>query len=216
MKYLYVATFVMLLVGCQKENFEIVEEEQETSFVLDAESKEMIQSVTSHDGRFDDVVDKSSCFSINFPYEVIQEGKAIPIEGIEDLESLNPYLPVIPKFPIEISFATYETLSVPSESEFNSLVVSCANGQLYDDRIVCVDFEYPISVSIYETQSQSFETLIFNHDKDVFMGVKEIPLDALVNLQFPITLHYYDGTYRVIQDIEDLKQSIIRVIAVCN
>ena len=85
MKYLLVFTALFLL-GCQKEKLEIIEApDEEASFLFDQQLTSLLKSVASHDGSFDDVIDNSSCFSIDLPYQIALNGETHNVNTIDDL-----------------------------------------------------------------------------------------------------------------------------------
>jgi len=217
MKWICVVALSTLLFSCQKEEFRIVEEENtEASILEDQILTNLITSVSSHDGSFDDVVDRSPCFSIQFPYSVYQGDVLIEINSEEDLTMLNDNAEITPVFPLSITLATYDELDVPTETAFNNYIAMCANGEMFNDRIVCIDFSYPISISMFLPADSTFETIVLNHDRDVFTEIESFEGTEVVNLQYPITLLYLDGTSTSINSNDELKAVILEMIPVCN
>lgn len=217
MKWIVVVILTTLLWSCQKEEFRVVDEENtETSFLEDPILTNLITSVSSHDGSFDDVVDRSSCFSIQFPYQVYQGTDLININSEEDLALLNENATIVPVFPLTITLATYDELDVPTETAFNNFIALCADGSMFNDRIVCIDFSYPIAFSMFHPTDSSFETIVLNHDRDVFTEIESFEGTEIVNVQYPITLVYLDGTSTSINNNSELKEVIIALLPVCD
>ena len=217
MKWIVAVVLVCVFASCQKEEFRVVEEENtETSFLQDRILTQLITSVSSHDGSFDDVVDRSSCFSIQFPYSVYQGDDLIEINSENDLSLLNENATIIPVFPITITLATYDELEVPTETAFNNFIALCADGTMFNDRIVCIDFSYPIAFSMFHPTDSSFETIVLNHDRDVFIEIENFEGTEIVNLQYPISLIYLDGTSASINNNTELKEVIIELLPVCD
>ena len=87
-KFLNLATYTLLLTGalwlgsCQEE-FEEVNTSNTTgaSFKATSETALLIENTSSHDGSFDNIVDGSSCFALNFPYTVNVNGSEFILQS---------------------------------------------------------------------------------------------------------------------------------------
>lgn len=213
-KYLF---FILTLVAisCQKEELTVVQEQEETSFLADSQLVGLIKSVSSHDGSFDDLVDQSSCFSINFPYELLLNGELVVITSINDLLAIKPMDDVVLVFPIAITTANYIELEVADQATFNNYAFSCATGLMYDDRITCLDFNYPISLSLYNPDEATFKTIIYNHDKETFEGLELFEEGTIATIKFPVSVKMLDGTTINLQSNQELKSRILQMLNVC-
>ncbi|MEM7087468.1 MAG: hypothetical protein AAF489_14875 [Bacteroidota bacterium] len=211
----YLVLIIVFALACQKEELTVVQDQEEKSFLEDRQLVNLIQSVSSHDGTFDDLVDQSSCFSINFPYEVLLNGETFAITSINDLLVIKPTDEVTPVFPIALTTANYIEIDVENEDAFANYVFSCANGMMYDDRITCVDFSYPISISLYNRDETTFETIIYNHDKETFEGLELFEEGTLATIQFPIRIRMLDGSSLDIRSNEELKSRILQMLSIC-
>jgi len=213
-KYL-ILIFAFGVLACQKEELSVVQEQEETSLLADKQLVGLIQSVSSHDGTFDDFVDESACFSINFPYEVLLNGELITINSINDLLTIKPMDDVVPIFPISITTANYIEIEVANQATFASYILSCANGLMYNDRITCLDFNYPISLSLYNPDNTTFETIIFNHDKETFEGLELFEEGTIATIRFPLSVKMLDGTIITIESNQELKSRILQILNIC-
>ncbi len=202
--------------SCQKESLEVVEKNQEASFFEDVQLVSLIKGVSAHDGSFDDVIDQSSCFSIKIPYEVLLNGESHQINSIEDLQIINATDEVAPLFPFEVSFATYQEATITSFKEFETIISNCANGDLYNERITCVDFVYPFDVGVFDPITNNFETIVFDHDKKTFQSIDSLNSSQLATIKFPIEVITREGQFITIATNEALKREIENVIPLCE
>lgn len=217
MKKILILMLLVTLFSCQKEEFRQTQEENtETSLLGDLQLKELVSAVTSHDGSFDDVIDRSPCFSLVFPYQVIQGGNTIDINSEEDLILLNDNAEITPVFPLELSMATHEILPINDAITFNNYISLCADGTLYNDIINCIDIDYPLELSLYHPTDNNFEILTFLHDRDVFESIDSFEGIEIVNIVYPISVLYMDGSIQSINDNEDLKARILEIIPLCQ
>ena len=216
MRKLLMLLIVFAVFSCQKEELTITQDESESSFLADRQLTGMVKSVASHDGSFDDIIDRSPCFSINFPYQILLNGYLYEVNSVNDLLPITKHDFVVPIFPLNITFANYLETEVATQEAFNSVIEDCQTGLLYNDRITCVDFNYPVKVAIYNSATSDFETMTFNHDKETFTEIELMTQNTLASINYPITLMLEYGDSRVINSNEELKQLIMSVIPDCE
>ncbi|NNF31105.1 MAG: hypothetical protein HKO61_06765 [Flavobacteriaceae bacterium] len=216
MKHLLYALMLMVLAGCQKEELTIIEGQDEEAFTQDRVLKNLIMSVASHDGSFDDIVDKSSCFSIDFPYVCFYNGYPYTVNSIEDLAPFQEGDKLIPEFPVNITFADYIQAEVPNEDAFNDLIAQCENGLLFNQSITCVDIVYPIRISIYNPDNSEFETISFTHDKQTFQSIEDFDASLIASIQFPIQIEMPNNVVLTINSNDVLKSEILDMIPFCE
>jgi hypothetical protein len=207
---------LVTLAGCQEEELTIIEGENDEAFTQDQQLKSLIMSVTSHDGSYDDVVDNSSCFSIDFPYICYYNGYPYPVNSIEDLAVFNNGDNLIPKFPVSITISDYVQAEVPDEETFNLFMDLCANGQLFNESITCLDIIYPIRISVYDPDNSSFETISFAHDKQTFESIVGFDLSLIASIQYPIQIQMPNDVVLTINSNEALKTEILGIIPLCE
>ncbi|MBX2827693.1 MAG: hypothetical protein KTR22_05995 [Flavobacteriaceae bacterium] len=214
----YVWVFaLMLLVSCQEEEFQVIEsQDEEQQLSQDDELLNLVKTVATHDGTFDDVVDESSCFSINFPYDCTANGVEYTVNSPQDLLPFTIYDDLIPKFPVTVTFADYRELEVPTYAALKNLIAQCQSGDIFDERITCVDLEYPVQLSVYDPVTTNFETLTFNHDRDTFTGIEFLNEDWIANISYPITIMLENGGAVAIESNEELKLQILAHIPICD
>ena len=90
------AIYAVLLAGalaftaCQEEFEEInTSDAQEESFQATSSTAQLMEKTAFRDGSFDNIVDGSSCFALNFPYTVNVNGLDITVDSKEDLRLIE-------------------------------------------------------------------------------------------------------------------------------
>ena len=205
------------LVSCQKEALRITDNQQDDSFLDDANLVGLVQGVTAHDGSHDNVVDDSNCFSINFPYYCNVDGEVFLYQQASDLEGLYLADEVTPVFPITVTYADYNETQINNEAEFQALIAQCASGELYNNAIRCVDFIYPIEVAIYDPVTADFETLVYDHDRATFNGVVSLlDADLIAQFRYPLTVDIRGGETIQISSDSELKAIINSNLNFCE
>jgi hypothetical protein len=204
------------MFSCQKEQFSEVDNQEDSSFLLDEQLTGMIKSVASHDGEFDDRIDNASCFSIEFPYGLWVDGVMHNMSSPENFAEINPTAQVMPEFPITVMAGDYSEFIINSENEFNQFIIDCHSGVLYNDIVTCVDFTYPVTISLYDSENSNFETLTLNHDWDTFSTIESLDPNRLAAINYPVTLRLNNGTPITVTSDDNLRNEIFRIVAYCN
>ena len=157
---------ILCFTSCQKEETTVIEPEEEETLTPNSNLVNLMTSITSHDGSVDDVLDNANCFSVNLPVTVNVNGVSVTIDTLEDLEILEGILNEFDDdddvleflFPITIMFNDYSEIVIENEIELNTFVDGCFNQN--DDVIECIDFQYPIEFSIFNTDFQIIDTVV--------------------------------------------------------
>lgn len=217
MKNLLLILLVLVFcAGCQKEEFTVVQTDEEASFLQDTELTALLKGVSSHDGSFDDVIDQAPCFSIDFPYQILLNNESHNVNSVEDLLAILPSDEVVPVFPISITYATYDPLEISSLEALAEQINLCNTGVLFNERITCVDIVYPIHINLYNPETSNFETVVYDHDKKTFQSISSYTNDQLASISFPITITTADQGSLSITSNEILKSQILSQVPLCE
>ena len=167
---------LFFLGGCQEEIIEIIDPQNETTIGADSPVAALVEKTSMKDGSGDNILDKSSCSSVVLPVTVIANGVQLVINSEDDFrlierifdESItdNDSLEFI--FPIMVILADHTEVIINSEDELEDLAEDCIEGG-GDDDIECIDFIYPISISIYDGTNQVLEVIIIHNDEELFV-----------------------------------------------
>ncbi len=151
---------LLLLNGsCRKEEYVFVGTPPEQSLLVGSHVAKLIQRTVMNDGSNDNIIDGSSCFSINLPVTVVVNGTEVIVDGEEDYETIETIfdedeedadtLEII--FPITIILYDFSEISVMNADELQVFTDDCQGEGEDDEDIECINFQYPISVSIFHT-----------------------------------------------------------------
>ncbi|MDG1572143.1 hypothetical protein OZ410_07430 [Robiginitalea sp. M366] len=207
-KFLYLATYTLLLFGalsltsCQEEFEEVnTSNTAGVSFKASSETAILIEKTSSRDGSFDNIVDRSSCFALNFPYTVNVNGIDITIDSKEDLELIEEIfdefeddldvLEIV--FPITITLADHSVIVIENRAALEELAQTCVEGG-DDDDIECIDFVYPVTFYTFDINNTQTGTVTVENDEQMRRFFDELDEDDIVSLEYPVTLIKFDGT----------------------
>ena len=228
-KFALILTFFALIfmTSCQNEVVEETPQNQEETIVPDSPLANLMRSTSSNDGAVDNVMDSTDCFTINLPVTIIANGVTITIDSLEDLEVLEDIFNEFEDdedileflFPIVIVLNDYEEIVIENQEELEAFIEECVEEEI--DVIECVDFVYPISFSLYNSDFQIIDTVIVNSDEELYEFLESLEEDnpsgvVLASLNFPVTLQYADGTTIEVNNNQELEAAIIAAEEECD
>lgn len=191
----------LFLNACQDEFEELPGPDAQETLLANSATAQLIKRASSNDGSFDDIVDESRCFAINFPYTVKIGGVELLIDSREDLKQIKEVVTELPSalleiiFPVTITFGDFTELTISSKEDFRKLVEDCKKeDDKDDDHIRCVDFVYPITLFTFDIQRQQTGNVSVNSDKEMRRFFAGLDDGDLVSIDFPISLKLYDGS----------------------
>ncbi|MDO1499852.1 hypothetical protein Q2T40_06885 [Winogradskyella maritima] len=213
--YLLVAFFaLMTLFSCQNEETEIINPSETETIEANSMLANVMRSTSANSVRRDNVLDNSSCFSVDLPVTVVVSDITITItteEDLEDLEDLLEDLEVdLPEFvfPITIIYSDYTELVIENQDQFEALLEQCFDD---DDTIECVDFIYPISFSVFNSQFVLVDTITIEDDEALYDFLDRLEDESetlIVSLNFPVSLEYANGETTTVNTNAELADAI--------
>ena len=218
---LILSFFALLFVtSCQNEFLEETPQNQEETLVPDSPLTAVMRSTVTNDGTVDNILDESSCFTVNLPVTIIANGITITIDSLEDLEVIEEIYDEFEDdeddldflFPITIILSDYEDIVIENEDALEAFIDDCLENEV-DDSIECVDFVYPITISIYNSSFQVIDNVSFNNDEDLYDFLDELEDETddqviIASLNFPVSLVYADGSSVEVNNNQELQTAI--------
>ncbi|OUR91443.1 hypothetical protein A9Q87_10825 [Flavobacteriales bacterium 34_180_T64] len=217
---LFLVSFFALFTfnSCQDDTVEInVPDEQET-LIPNSVLTDLMLRTASNDGSLDNVLDSANCLSINLPVTIIANGITITINTLEDLELIEAVFEEFENdddileflFPITIILNDYTEVNINNFDELETFIDECEN--VDDTDIECVDFQYPISFSLYDSNFQITETVVIESDEALYQFLEDLNNSddgvVLASLNFPVTLVYANGETIVVNTHDELESAI--------
>ena len=148
--------------SCRTEETEFIQAPEDETLVANSSIALLMQRTTSNDGSIDNIVDKANCFDIKFPYEIRVNNQDLALNSNADFVSVEcvfdesdddtDTIEII--FPIEIVLEDFTEITISNSTEFNTYAVNCNGENVTDSDIVCLDFQYPIDASTFNTKNE--------------------------------------------------------------
>lgn len=204
---------LLFFASCRTEDDALIDPPAEQALVANSVIADLLSRTSQNDGSFDNIIDNASCFSVQLPVTVVANGTEVNVntesdyEIIEDLFDMdNDDTDILEiSYPITVVFADYTTAVITNDSELLALIVQCPEENSDDDDIECIDFQYPITASIFNQNNDLIQTLVINNDNELYDFIDDLDDFAAVTINFPITVIFPDGGMLTIDDIEELE-----------
>jgi hypothetical protein len=214
---------IFYLNGCQQEATEIIEIPAEQVITPDSKIAGLVQRTAMNDGSKDNIIDKSSSTSLVLPITIIVNGIEIILDSNEDLETVEN---IIDKFdfdddvikiifPVTVILADHSEITISNADEMEVLINLCEDDG-YDDDIECIDFVYPFTISVFDSENQLSDAITIEDDKDLHNFFAEFDEDELASINFPITVVLSNGEEFIVTNNEELEELIDSAIDACD
>ncbi len=220
----YILIFLLFIIGvsCQQEESEIITPDSEE--IIDANSNLalLLLQTTLNDGSLDDLIDNASCIEINLPVSVTVNNELIIINTLNDITLVEDNINASDTdediieitFPITITLSDHTEVVVSNEEALLQYVINCF-GQ---DIISCVDFQYPISFSVFNSDFQNADVVTVNDDEALYQFLISIGNDSAIiaSLNYPVILNYDNGDSIEVNSNSALEDAISNASQNCS
>jgi len=214
---LFLAIALLLTTtSCRTEDDFSIDAPSEATLLVNTNLAVQMQNVTTNDGSVDNIVYNANCFTIQLPITATINGISITITDIADYDDLEDLLDEFDNdddfidinFPVTIILSDYTEIQISSFDELEDYADDCNDEDEDDDDIECIDFVYPISASVFNTNNELISTITFNNDSDLYEFIDDLDEDDLVGFDFPVSLILSDGSEVVVNNFDDLEDAI--------
>lgn len=215
--FLFISTLLLTFTSCQDEVIEETPPNEQEIIQPDSNLANLMRSTSANDGSVDDIMDNSDCFTVNLPVTIIANGITITIETLDDLSLLEAIFDASNTddddleflFPITIILNDYTEVNIDSIEALNDFIDACITNE---NIIACVDFVYPISFSIYNTDFQVIDTVVIDNDYELYIFLEGLEGGnqgvVLASLNFPVTMQYVNGNTIEVFNNQELEEAI--------
>jgi hypothetical protein len=211
------------LSGCQTENEVIIAPNPDEVISPNTNISNLIKNVALKDGSTDNIIDNSSCISIMLPVTVIVNGQEFSIHTEDDLDRVEEIFDEFEEdtdsltlnFPITVIKSDFTEIIISNEEQLENLADDCKEGGL-DDDIECIDFVYPITINIYDSNNQVADVITLGSDKQLHDFFDDLEEGVVISFHFPFTVTLYDNSEIEINNNIELESLIESVEDECD
>ena len=177
---------------------------------------DLLQRTSMNDGSIDNIIDNANCFTVQLPVTVFANGTEVIVNSEADynvieaiFDEFNNDVDTIEiVFPITILLSDFEIMVINNQNELDEVKESCSGENEEDDDIECLDFQYPITVSVFNSVTEQIVDSTLNNDQDLYNFIENLDENDTATINFPITVQLYDGTEISITSLEQLENVI--------
>ncbi|WP_029035820.1 hypothetical protein [Salinimicrobium terrae] len=210
--FLPVYLVLLLLMGCQEEEYEVLTEEEEQSLSRDSETFDLVMRTAMHDGSLDDEIDNSPCFSLITPYEIVVNGVKITINSNSDLEEFiknrgagNNSGKIELQFPLTATNSNYQQIPINNPQQLRALQQRCQNEvALGEQPVTCAEIEFPVTVFLYDKQLQKTFSENISNKESFFQFLSNVRNGQVFNFFFPLQVEV-DGALISVDNNKELR-----------
>jgi len=221
---LLVISTMLAMTSCRTEDDLSIDPPTEETIVANSTVADLMSRTVFNDGSTDNIIDSASCISIQFPVTVTVNGITLQIDNEDDLDEIEDIFDefdddddnIIISYPITIVFADFTTIEINSDDELEDFAEDCFEDNFDDDDIECIDFQYPITASVYNENNDLINSITINNDNDMYDFIDDLDDYAAVTINFPITVVFADGTTQTINSIQELADAIEMADNTCD
>ena len=216
---------LLLFTSCQDEVTEISEPNEAEAIAADSNLANLMKSTSFKDGSKDNIIDQASCLSIELPVTVVVHGVEIIIDSEEDYKVIEAIynkfeddedrLDIV--FPITIVLQDHTEIVIQNRQALDEFVADCQGENEPDEDIECIDFQYPISFSVYNSNFQVIDVITIENDRQLHLFIKRVRnAEVFASLNFPVTMVLADGSTAVVNNNSDLERTINEAKDACD
>lgn len=183
-----------IFTSCRKEETILVQPPEDETLAANSNISELIKKMVSNDGSIDNIIDNANCFNVQLPVSVLANTTSITVNSEEDYTAVEDVFDTLDDdddtleiiFPITIILEDYSQETIANYTELATYASNCTGENIEDDDIECVYFQYPISLSIFNSNNEIIEVVTVNNDKSFYEFLSEIAQYDIVSGNFPI------------------------------
>lgn len=216
---------LLMFTSCQEEVVEITNPTESEALVATSELTSMMSATSVMDGSADNIIDKASCISIKLPVTVKANGLEIIIDSKEDYKTIkaifnefdddNDTINMI--FPITVILSDHSEVTIQNRDALEVLIKDCRGDNEEDDDVECIDFQYPLSFSVFNSEFQIVNTVKVESDRELHKFIKRVKnAEVIASIDFPINLVLADGTIITVNTNAELAAAIKEAKNACD
>lgn len=211
-----------LVISCQEERLENTAPNATETLVVNTMLPQLMKRTTMLDGSVDNFIDSANCFLVDLPVTVTINETTITVNTINDytqiIDALNQSntTTVAITYPITIIRSDYTEIIIENEDQRIVQATHCAGPNQPDIDIECIDFQYPFSIAIFNTEFEVIETQEITDDKTLFYFLETLSSGIIASINYPINLIKADETVITVHANAELETAITEAVHLCD
>ncbi|MEM6687713.1 MAG: hypothetical protein AAF617_18195, partial [Bacteroidota bacterium] len=213
---------ILCVYACQEETVQTSEPDAQTTLIANSNLPRLMERVSLLDGSLDNFIDNANCFLVDLPATVAVNGVTFTIESTNDYEAIlqainqsdDPTIAI--NYPITIILSNYTEIVIENEQELVSRISNCTGPNQPDIDIECIDFQYPFSIAVFDSNFDVIETQNITDDETLFYFLQTLSSGVVASINYPINLQHADGTVTTVNTNTALETAIAAAENTCD
>jgi hypothetical protein len=216
----------LTLVNCQKEENEIIDDSQTpktSSLVSNTPLIGLISRTTQNPTSLDNILDNSSCFSVQLPVTVIVNGNTIVVSTQANYQTVQNAINAFSNdddivnfvYPITIKFQDFSTRVLNNSTDLDNALEVCGEDDGFNE-IDCIAINYPIVVNVYDVNNQIANSIVITSNTQLFNYIINLDSQTISTIVYPISVTNSSGQSIVINSNSELENFIDNSINDCD
>ena len=212
----------LCISSCQEENVAVSTPNAQETLVSNTALPLLMERIALLDGSADNIIDNANCFLVELPVTVAANGTTVVVTGVNDYSAIIELLnqstdeTISITYPITIILSDYTEITISTQEELISQISNCSGPNQPDIDIECVDFQYPFSIAVYDTNFEVIETINITHDEELYNFLETLSDGIVASINYPINLQTADGTIISVSSNEALEAAIAAAENSCD
>jgi len=220
---LILITVASIFQGCQKEITEIIQPPTDKVFTSQSDVATLMQRTSMNDGSGDNIIDMASCTKLVLPVTITVNSTQLTINSSADFVTVEHILDendddadeIKFRFPITAVLPDFSKVVFSNEDQWKNFVDKCDENSP-DDDIECVDFEFPLTLSIYNADNQVSDVITIDNDEKLYHFLDDMDENEYASFTFPIKVTLSDNTELTINSNSELEDVIKNADGTCD
>ena len=221
-QYIILGLLFFSLGSCQKEEETIIQDDTQ-SFVNNSPIAGLLSRTSQNPTSVDNVLDNSSCFSVQLPVTVIVNGQQIVVSDQTDYQTVQDAIDAFATdddivnfvYPITITYQNFQTQVLQNADDLEDVLDECGEDDGFDE-IDCITLVYPITINVYDSNNQLANTVTINNNSNLFNFLANLNNNVYVAISYPISAVNSNGQTVVINSNSELLNFIEDAIDDCD
>lgn len=200
-KYILQIFILISFFGCQKEEISSTQDTNNIqNLVPNSVLAGLVLRVTQNPTSKDNIVDGSSCYSVQLPVTINVNNQQITVATEADYQTVLTAMNASSNdddlvnfiYPIVVKFKDFTTRVVSNSTQLDGILTSCEQDNDLNE-MDCVSIKYPTIINIYNVNNQIASTVTIQNNKDLFDFVKNLSSNIISAINYPISFVNFNG-----------------------
>lgn len=222
LNYFFIALISLVTISCQKEE-EVIIEDTTQNIASRTPLSDLIIRVTQNPTSIDNVLDSSSCFSVQLPVTIVLNGNTITVNSETDYQLVQDAIDAFStdddivnfNYPITIQYQDFTTQILNNPDDLDEILDECGEDDGFDE-IDCISVVYPILINVYDPNNELANTLTITNNTQLHNFLENLEDNEYVAINYPISMINSNGETVIINNNNQLEDFIEDSIDDCD